>query len=135
MKAKRSKISKIIGEARDHGDLRENSAYHEAKKEQGMNEMRIRELEERVDNAEVVAEDNLPKSGIVAFGSVVKIKLLDSDREDEYTLVPEIDADIFEKKISTDSPIGAAIFNQKKGDIVEVETPRGLIKVEILEVK
>lgn len=135
MKARRIKISKEIGEARDHGDIRENSAYHSAKQEQGLNEMRIRDLEARFENAEVVADEKLVKSDTIALGSTFKVKALDSGEEFEYTLVPEIDADIFENKISTDSPIGDAVFGYKKGDVVEAELPRGDVKFKILQVK
>ena len=135
LKGRRARISKAIGEAREHGDLKENSAYHAAKEEQGLNEMRIRDLEARIENAKVVSEKDLPKDDRVRLNSSVKVKALDNGDEMEFTLVPEIDADVLEKRVSTDSPIGGAIINHKKGQVVEAELPRGLVKFKILEVK
>ncbi|OGC11576.1 hypothetical protein A3K48_03610 [candidate division WOR-1 bacterium RIFOXYA12_FULL_52_29] len=132
LKKRRVKISKTIGEAREHGDLRENSAYHSAKDEQGLNEMRIRELEERIANATIVEKDQLPKGDGVNLGSTVKVKALDNGSEFEFTLVTDMEADPLESKISTDSPLGAAVFGHKVGDKVEVELPRGLVEYQIL---
>ncbi len=134
LKKRRAGISKTIGEAREGGDLRENSAYHEAKKEQGLNEMRIKELEAKLETARIVEKDTLPKSEI-ALGSKVRIKALDSGDEFEYEIVSESDADVFENKISTDSPIGAALYGEKKGAVVEVELPRGKVKYKVLEIR
>jgi transcription elongation factor GreA len=135
LKSRRAIISKTIGEARDGGDLKENSAYHAAKDEQGMNEMRIRELEAKIESAVVVDAKNLPKSGSVTMGSTVRIKALDTGKESEYQIVPEIEADVLEDKISTDSPIGGALIGAKVGEVVEVEIPRGLVKYKVIEVK
>ena len=132
---KRPRISKTIGEARDHGYLKENSAYHSAKDEQGLNEMRIRDLEARIVNAVLVNENDIPKDGKVRLGSTVRIKALDTGDDSEYTIVSEADADVLEGRISTESPIGAAVINCKKGQVVEAELPRGEVKFRILEVK
>lgn len=135
MKKRRAVISKTIGEAREEGDLRENSGYHAAKEEQGLNEMRIRELEAKLENAVVVSGKELGSKDEVRLGSVVKIIALDTEEESAYTVVHESDADIFENKISTDSPIGGALFGQKKGAVVSVEIPRGQVKFKIIEIK
>jgi len=135
LKDKRPRISKEIGIAREHGDLKENSAYHAAKEEQGLNEMRVRDLEARVENAIVVKASDMPKGDVVRLNSTVKIKALDSGQEMKYTIVPEIDADVLEGKISTDSPIGGAVFGAKKGEVVEAELPRGEVKFKIIEIK
>ena len=132
---RRKEISRVVGEAREHGDLRENSAYHAAKDEQGMNEMKIRELEAQLANAEVVDGKDLRESGEVRLNSTVRIKDLSSEREHVYTIVTESEADIFEKKISTSSPVGEALFGQKVGDVIEVEAPAGKIKYKIMEIK
>ncbi len=129
---RRKELSKAVGEAREHGDLRENSAYHEAKKEQGLNEMRIRELEASLAGAEVV-ERKTPKD-TVDFGSKVKLKNLDNDRIVEYTLVSELEADIFENKISTDSPLGDALFGEKVNSVIEFQAPKGMVKYKILKI-
>ncbi|MFC1637385.1 GreA/GreB family elongation factor [Candidatus Margulisiibacteriota bacterium] len=109
--------------------------YQAAKEEQGLNEMRIRDLEARIATAVVVSTRDLPKSDTVRLNSTVKIKALDSGEEMEYTIVSDIDADVLESKISTDSPIGGAVFKCKKGEVVTAELPRGEVKFKILEVK
>lgn len=134
LKKKRAIISKTIGEAREHGDLRENSAYHSAKNEQGLNEMRIRELEEKLASVEVVEKAVEKKKDQVTIGSKVRLKALDTKDEFEYTLVSEEEADILERKISPSSPVGGAILYAKLGEEVEVEVPRGLVKYKILKI-
>jgi transcription elongation factor GreA len=135
LKSRRQKISKTIGEAREHGDLRENSAYHAAKEEQGLNEMRIRDLEERLAGAVIIAEEDASNSGMIGLNTTFRVKALESEREYEYTLVPEIEADVLEYKISPSSPLGEAVINCRVGDVVEVQAPMGLIKYQITEVK
>jgi transcription elongation factor GreA len=135
LKQRRGVISKTIGEARDGGDLKENSAYHAAKDEQGMNEMRIRELEAKIENVTIIEEKDRAKSDHVTMGSTVLIKALDTGKESEYQIVPEIEADVLEDKISTDSPIGGALIGAKKGDVVEIEVPRGMVKYQVMAVK
>jgi transcription elongation factor GreA len=135
LKKKRAKISKAIGEAREHGDLKENAAYHEAKKDQGLNEMRIMELEAKLKDVEVVAKGTLDDKEGIGLGKTVKIKALDTGEEYEYQLVSEMEADILENKISPASPVGAALRGQQKGDVIEVQAPRGWIKYKILDVK
>jgi len=132
LKKRRGIISKAIGEAREHGDLKENSAYHAAKDEQGLNEMRIREMEAKIESATVV--DEMPRGDGVRVGSTVKIQAEDSERVMQYTIVPETEADVLENKISTESPVGNALIGAKEGDVIEVEAPRGLIKYKILEI-
>ena len=90
LKKRRGIISKAIGEAREHGDLKENSAYHAAKDEQGLNEMRIREMEAKIESATVV--DEMPRGDGVRVGSTVKIQAEDSERVMQYTIVPETEA-------------------------------------------
>ncbi len=130
---KRQEIIQAIKEAREAGDLRENAGYHEARKDQSMNESIITELEGKLRNAEVREEKSGPKDKVV-FGCKVKIKNIANDDEMEFTVVSEIEANIFEHKISTDSPLGEALFQCKLGDVVEVDAPDGIIKYKILEI-
>jgi transcription elongation factor GreA len=132
---RRSVISKAIGEAREHGDLKENSAYHAAKEEQGLNEMRIRDLEARIESAVIVNEKDMLKKDKVKIGTMVKVKDLKSGNKYEYAMVDVVEADILENKISTESPLGFEIYNKKVGDVVEIEAPVGKIKYKILEIK
>ncbi|MBN3033841.1 MAG: transcription elongation factor GreA [Candidatus Saganbacteria bacterium] len=135
LKKRRAAISKTIGEAREHGDLRENSAYHTAKDEQGLNEMRIRELEAKLAGATIVDKSELAAAGCVTLGSTVRIKALDTGQEFEYAIVAEDEADVLEDKISTASPIGGAVVNEPVGAVVEAELPRGKVKFKVLEIK
>lgn len=135
LKGRRAKISKTIGEAREEGDLKENAGYHAAKEEQGLNEMRIKDLEARIDTAIVVSDKDLSKSDKVRLGSTVRVKALDTDDESEYMIVSEADADVMSGKISTGSPIGGAVFGGKKGQVVKAELPRGEVKFKIIEIK
>lgn len=135
LKKKRATISKAIGEAREEGDLKENAGYHAAKEEQGLNEMHIRELETKLDSATIVKERDVSKKDMVRLGSTVKIKAIKSGEEFEYTLVSAMEADILEGKISPDSPLGGELVKRKKGEVIEVEAPAGLIKYKILEIK
>ncbi|OGC36955.1 hypothetical protein A2311_04815 [candidate division WOR-1 bacterium RIFOXYB2_FULL_48_7] len=135
LKARRGIISKTIGEAREHGDLRENSAYHAAKEEQGLNEMRIKELEAQLNSATVVEAKDLPGADEVFLGSTVKMEDLDSGRQVTYMLVSEMEADILEDKISPSSPVGAELMGRKKGDIIEVEVPRGTVRYKVVDVR
>ena len=131
---KRGEISKAIGEAREHGDLKENAAYHEAKKDQSLNEMMIKDLEEKLTDVDVVDDDGKPKDH-VSMGCTVKLKDLGNNSTRECIIVSELEADVFENKISVDSPLGNAIINCKVKDVCEVEAPRGIIKYQILEIK
>lgn len=135
LKKRRAVISKTIGEAREHGDLRENSAYHAAKDEQGLNEMRIKELESKLASVRVVDKSELNKAEGVIMGSTVRIKALDTGQESEYMIVSEHEADILEDKISPESPLGGALLGEKEGKVVEIEAPRGRVKYKILEIK
>ena len=126
---KRPEILEEIQEARSLGDLSENAAYHQSRREQSFIEGRIAELEELLQKAKIVV---VKKNGLVQLGSKVKVKL-DSD-EQELVLVGEAEADIAAGKISHKSPIGQALLGKTKGDIVEVEAPVGKIKYTILSV-
>ena len=130
---KRKELSKAVGEARDHGDRKENSAYHEAKKDQGLNEAKIRDLEARLENMQVVEDGDINKDQ-VRLGLTVKLKELKSGDEVEYKVVSELEADIFENKISATSPLGDALLGHKLNEVVEFEAPLGTMKYKILKI-
>jgi len=113
LKQRRTKISKTIGEAREHGDLRENSAYHAAKEEQGLNEMRIREMEAKLANAEIVEGSTAAKKDKVSLGATVKVQAVKTEREMEFTLVSASEADILEITIGESS---SCIFDEVDDD-------------------
>lgn len=129
----RPSISAQIAEARDKGDLSENAEYDAAKEAQGLLEMKIAKMEAIIANARVIDNTNIDNSKVFIL-SKVKIKNIANNMEMEYTLVAENEADLKEKKISVDSPIGKGLLGKAKGDIADVQTPNGIIKFEILDI-
>ncbi|MFA6432118.1 MAG: transcription elongation factor GreA [Candidatus Margulisiibacteriota bacterium] len=130
---KRREIANAVNEAREHGDLKENSGYHEARKDQSLNEAKIRELEKKIDSAKVVEEATRTK-GVVSLRSQVKFKNLETDEIKVYTLVSELESDILENKVSASTPVGDALLGAKVGETVEVIAPLGIMKFKILEI-
>ena len=129
----RPSISEQIAEARDKGDLSENAEYDAAKEAQGILEMKISKMEAIVANARLIDETNMDNSKVFIL-SKVKIKNQSNGMEVEYTLVAENEADIKQKKISIDSPIGKGLLGKKVNDIAEILTPAGIMKFEILDI-
>lgn len=132
---KRKEVAERLKEARDLGDLSENSEYDDARNEQAFVEGRIAQLEKTVRNARVIDEAEVASLGTVRLGSTVTLRDLEFDENLEYTLVGSVEADPAAHKISNESPVGRAILGQKKGSVVSVEAPAGPIKYEILDVK
>ena len=129
---RRREVAQKIKEAREQGDLSENAEYDAAKEEQRDIELRIEEIDKILKNAEVVAEDDGDGS-VINVGCTVKIKDLEFDEEMEYKIVGSTEADSLKGKISNESPVGKALIGAKSGEVVEVETPAGMIQYEILE--
>lgn len=127
---KRIEIKKRIELAKEHGDLSENAEYHEAREEQSFMEGRILEIENILKSA-VIASNNNQKG--VKIGSKV---LVEVDRQKaEYTIVGSHESDPLQGLISCDSPISQALLGKAVGQTVEVETPRGVVKYLIKEIK
>ena len=131
----RPKITQAIAEARELGDLKENAEYHAAREQQAMCEARIRDLEGKLSNAQVIDITSIPKEGKVLFGVTVKLVNLDTDEELIYQIVGEDEADIKDKKISVSSPIARALIGKYEEDVVVVRTPKGDVEYEILKVE
>lgn len=129
----RPSISSQIGEARDKGDLSENAEYDAAKEAQGILEMKISKLKAIVSTARLIDDSEIDNSKAFIL-SRVKFKNIDADTESEYTLVAENEADIKVGKVSIESPIGKGLLGKKVGDIAEIQTPRGLMKLEIISI-
>jgi transcription elongation factor GreA len=129
----RPKISAQIGEARDKGDLSENAEYDAAKEAQGLLEMKISKLETVLSNARVIDDSQMDSSKALIL-STVKIKNQKNGMEVSYTLVAENEADLKQKKISIDSPIGKGLLGKSVGDLAEVTTPAGIMVFEIIEI-
>ena len=130
----RPKIAKAIGEARAHGDLRENGEYHAAKEMQGLTEARIRDIEHKLSNANIIDVTKLPNHGIVVFGTTIQVFNENTEQEAIYQIVGDDEADIKVNKISINSPIARALVGKKTGDIAIANTPSGAINLEILQV-
>ena len=129
-KEDRPKVIQAIAEAREHGDLRENAEYAAAKERQGFIEARIAEIKYKLQEAQII-ENQDGSSQTVVFGSTVRIVDLESQDEKKFTLVGQEEADIKNGLISVQSPIGRALIGHKVGDIVEVQRPAGPIEYEI----
>ncbi len=129
----RQEVARAIAEAREKGDLSENAEYDAAKDAQGMLEMRINELERMLASARILDPDQI-STDEVRLLSKVTIKNLANGATMTYTLVSEQEADLKQKRISITSPIGKGLLGKKKGEIAEVETPRGKMKFEIVDI-
>lgn len=129
----RPKISQQIGEARDKGDLSENAEYDAAKEAQGMLEAKIAKMENLLANARLIDDSDIDNSKVFIL-SKVRIKNQKNGAEVTYTLVAENEADLAQKKISIDSPIGKGLLGKAVGDIAEVTVPAGTIPFEVLEI-
>jgi transcription elongation factor GreA len=129
----RPKISQQIAEARDKGDLSENAEYDAAKEAQGLLETRISKLKEQLANARIIDDTNFDTSKVLIL-SKVKIKNIKNGMILDYTLVAESEANLKEKKISVDSPIGKGLLGKSIGDMAPVQTPSGIMEFEILDI-
>ena len=129
----RPKISQQIAEARDKGDLSENAEYDAAKEAQGLLEAKISKLKNTLANARLVDDSKIDNTKVYIL-STVKIRNTKNNAEVSYTLVAENEANLAQKKISVDSPIGKGLLGKSVGDIAEVQVPAGIIPFEILEI-
>ncbi len=131
---KRAEVTREISEARAHGDLSENAEYDEAKNEEARVQGRILQLEEMLANATIVDEGDTSAEQ-VSFGTVVTVYDMEYQEEDEYTIVGFTESDPSKLYISGESPIGAALMGARVGDIVEAETPGGIVRMEVRNIK
>ena len=132
---KRPEIVSAIAEARSHGDLKENAEYHAAKEQQSHNEGRIQELENTIAIANVIDVTKINNEGKVIFGSTVFLQNLDTNEKIEYKIVGKDEANLKNKLIYFKSPIGKGLIGKNKNDLVEIKTPAGVKKFEIIDVK
>ncbi|HHU46554.1 MAG TPA: transcription elongation factor GreA [Bacteroidales bacterium] len=129
----RAKISAMIAEARDKGDLSENAEYDAAKEAQGLLELKIAKLRNLIANARIIDDSKLDKSKVLIY-SIVEMKNLKNNAVMTYTIVPESEADLKEGKISVTSPIAKGLLGKKEKDIVEIVVPAGVIELEIVKI-
>ncbi|NOQ49083.1 MAG: transcription elongation factor GreA [Nitrosomonadaceae bacterium] len=132
---KRPKIIEAIATARAHGDLKENAEYHAAREQQSFAEGRIKEIESKLSNAEIIDVTKINANGRVVFGTTVVLADVENDDEVTYTIVGEDEADIKQSMISVTSPISRAMIGKEEGDLITVEAPAGNKDYEIVEVR
>ena len=132
---KRPEIVAAISEARSHGDLKENAEYHAAKEEQSHNEGRINEINDIIARANVIDITKMTNDGKVIFGSTVYLENLDTGENINYKIVGKDEADLKQKLIYFQSPIGRGLIGKNKNDLVEIKTPAGVKNFEIKDVK
>jgi transcription elongation factor GreA len=131
----RPRIIAAIASAREHGDLKENAEYHAAREQQSFAEGRIKEIEAKLSNAQIIDVTKLDPSGKVVFGATVEIEDLDAEKTVIYQIVGEDEANIKEGRISIGSPIARALIGKEVGDIVTVKAPGGNVEYEILSIQ
>jgi transcription elongation factor GreA len=131
----RPRIINAIATARAHGDLKENAEYHAAKEQQSFAEGRIKEIEGKLSNAQIIDVTKVDAGGKVVFGATVEIENLDTEQRVTYQVVGEDEANIKENRISIGSPIARALIGKSVEDIVTVKAPSGNIEYEIITVQ
>ena len=131
---KRTEIAERIKVARGFGDLSENSEYDEAKAAQAANETKIIELENKIRYAKIIDEAEIDTK-TVQVGNIVKIHDEEFDEDLEYTIVGSTEVDLAQNRISNESPLGIALLGAKKGQVVEVEAPAGVMRYKIISIK
>ncbi len=133
--SKRPAVIAAIAEAREHGDLKENAEYHAAREQQGFIEGRIKDIEAKLSNAQIIDVTQLEANGRVVFGATVDLVATENDKEVTYQIVGVDEADIESGLISVSSPIARALIGKEEGDVAEVQAPAGIIEYEIVEVR
>ncbi|MFD0869654.1 transcript cleavage factor [Chlamydia abortus] len=131
---KRREVAERIKIAIGYGDISENSEYEDAKNEQAFIEGRIITLEKMLRNARIINNDEVD-TDTVSIGSIVTLKDIEFNDTFEYTIVGTAESDPSQNKISNESPVGKAILGKKKGAVVDVNVPAGIIQYEIIDIK
>lgn len=131
----RPRIIEAISEARAHGDLKENAEYHAAKEQQSFVEGRIKDIDGKLSNAQIIDVTELKQTGKVVFGATVEVYDDATEKTVTYQIVGDDEADIKQSQISINSPIARALIGKEEGDSVVVATPGGDRELEITEVR
>lgn len=130
----RPRISKDIATAREHGDLKENAEYHAAKEQQGFCEGRVQDIEAKLSNVQIIDITKIENTGRIIFGTTVTIVNCDTDEELTYKIVGQDEANIKLNQISVSSPIARGLIGKSVDDVANIQTPKGKIEFEIIEV-
>ncbi|MDG2175347.1 MAG: transcription elongation factor GreA [Gammaproteobacteria bacterium] len=131
----RPKITQDIAVAREHGDLKENAEYHAAREQQSFCEGRIKEIQGKLADSEIIDIKNIPITGKVIFGTTVTLYNIDTEKSVTYQIVGEDEADVKNSKISVGSPISRAMMGKEEGDEITVKAPSGDVEYEIEKVE
>ncbi|MFP4978624.1 transcription elongation factor GreA [Paenibacillus sp. CN-4] len=131
---KRREVAERIKVAIGYGDISENSEYEDAKNEQAFIEGRIITLEKMLRNARIINSDDID-TDVVSVGVTVTVEDLEFGDTMEYTIVGTAESDPLNNKISNESPVGKAIIGKKKGTVVDVNVPAGVIQYKIIDIK
>jgi transcription elongation factor GreA len=131
---KRKEVAERIKVAISYGDISENSEYDDAKNEQAFIEGRVITLEKMLRNARIIQEDEV-NTEAVSVGSTVILKDLEFNDEVEYTIVGSAESNPLENKISNESPVGQALLGKRKGTVIDVNVPAGMLQYEILDIR
>ncbi len=134
-RVERPRIIQAISEARAHGDLKENAEYHAAREQQSFMEGRIQEIEGKLSQAQIIDITQLTNEGKVVFGATVTVCNVDTDEKVTYQIVGEDESDLKTHKISVTSPIARGLIGKYVDTEVSIQTPRGEVVFEIIEVK
>ncbi len=134
-RVERPRIIESIAEARAHGDLKENAEYHAAREQQSFMEGRIKEIESKLSNAQIIDITKINANGRIIFGTTVDILALDTNEEITYQIVGEDEADSKAGLISITAPIARGLIGKYEGDIAKIQTPGGTREFEILGVR
>ncbi len=129
----RKEVNERIRQAKEFGDISENAEYEDAKQEQAFVEGRIMKLEAMIRNASII-DDGEYNDSEVHLGSTVKVKEIKAADGHEFTIVGSAESDPPNRRISNESPLGRALLGRKKGDTVDVTTPRGIVKYKIEQI-
>lgn len=132
---KRPKIAEAIGTARELGDLKENAEYHAAREEQGLSEARVRDIEGKLSNVQIIDVTKMENTGRIIFGTTVTILNIETEEEFTYRIVGEDEANIKENLISVTSPIARGLVGKNLDDEVNIQTPGGVTEYEIIAVE
>jgi len=134
LKLERPKITKAIAEAREHGDLKENAEYHAAREQQGMVEAKIKDLEFKLANSEIIENKPTENKDQIIFGSFVELLNIDDNSKIKYQLVGEDEADLSKNKISFNSPIAKGLIGKKVDDVITIIAPKGELNFKIIKI-
>ena len=134
LKLERPKITKAIAEAREHGDLKENAEYHAAREQQGMVEAKIKDIEFKLVNSEIIENKSSQNKDQIIFGSFVELLNIEDNTKIKYQLVGEDEADLSKNKISVNSPIAKGLIGKKVDNVITIIAPKGKLNFKIIKI-